>query len=132
MARDFMFRAALKSRQGLGQRLGDACAKAWEFSQMGDVSVLGWFRQVWFWHLGVVCSVKGLAQQQSSSQESSIRVPSGCFHKLGVHFLGVLTRRALLFSVYVRAPDFCSSHIIPCQYRSRNLLIFWISCSLRA
>ena len=30
----------------------------------------------------------------------------GCFHKLGVLFVGVLIARALLFGVYSRAPDF--------------------------
>ena len=29
----------------------------------------------------------------------------GCFWKFGVHFLGVLTRSALLLGVYIRAPD---------------------------
>ena len=30
----------------------------------------------------------------------------GCFRKLGVLFAGVLVMRALLFGVYIRAPDF--------------------------
>ena len=30
----------------------------------------------------------------------------GCFYKLGVPFVGVLITKALLFGVYVRAPDF--------------------------
>ena len=34
------------------------------------------------------------------------RTKSGCFYKLGVHFLGVPIVRALLFGVYIGAPDF--------------------------
>ena len=33
-------------------------------------------------------------------------VPCGCFHKLGVHVLGVPLIRALLCGVYVKADDF--------------------------
>ena len=37
----------------------------------------------------------------------------GCFHKLGVLFLGVLLIRALLSSIYIRAPDFFgNSHMV--------------------
>ena len=43
--------------------------------------------------------------QKTSSPISYGRTTSGCLHLLGVHFLGVLRTRALLFGVYIGAPD---------------------------